>query len=259
MHSILHVHNIRFERDRRTILDDISWQIAAGSHWALIGANGSGKTTLLKILTGYAWPTSGTVSVLGRQFGQCDLRKLRRHIGYVSTSLDGDIPRHDRAVDIVVSGYDASLGLYRAFSDIERHRARTILEHLGADAIADQPYHTLSQGEQQRVRIGRALVHDPALLILDEPCAGLDPVARKRLLDDITSLAKSNYCPTVLLVTHHLEEIRPWISHVLALQNGAVAASGTTNEVLCDSILSSVFHHPCRVHHTDNGWSMTLA
>lgn len=249
---------ITFVRDGKPILRGIDWTICAGEHWALLGANGSGKTTLLKILTGYAWPTSGSVRVLGKVYGECDLRELRKTIGWVSNSIEQRFPAKDSALKIVVSGFDASLGVYRTFSEEEMERGRKALDMMSAGAVASQAFETLSQGEQQRALIARGLVNEPALLVLDEPCAGLDPVARADFLDDLSILVQQPDAPTIVLVTHHIEEIGPWISHVLAIREGAGLRSGPRESVLTSETLSEAFGRTCSVESSSSGYRLAI-
>lgn len=244
---IVELNDIRFVRNGTPILDGISWRIDPGQHWALLGANGSGKTTLLKILTGYEWPTSGTVCVLGQPFGQCDIRELRKTIGWVSSSLEHRIPPRLTASRVVASGIDASIGVYRAYTADEEGAVQSALDEMGVVALSERHYGLLSQGEQQRVIIARALVAKPRLLILDEPCAGLDPAARHHFLSDLAELALRDSSPTVVVVTHHVEEIGAWTKCTLALRNGAVAAQGPTAQVVTSETLSRVFDLPCDV------------
>jgi iron complex transport system ATP-binding protein len=241
MQTIVKLKNVRFERSGRAILDDVSWAIEQGQHWALLGANGSGKTTLLKIITGYEWPTDGTVEVFSQRYGDCNLRELRKHIGWVSTAIENKLPQDDSAVEIVASGLDASVGLYRDFSENELKLAQDSLAKVNAQNCAQQTFGTLSQGEQQRVLIARALINRPSLLILDEPCVGLDPAAKERFLADLSRLASHEDAPTMVIVTHHIEEIDPWISWVMVLKNGEVLASGRKTEVLTTVTLSRAF------------------
>ena len=254
--TVVNLENVSFRRGCCDILSDISWRIDAGRHWALLGANGSGKTTLLKIITGYEWPSSGTVSVLGEEFGRCDIRALRKTIGWVSTAIGTRLPVNDTAVDIVASGLEASLGLYRDLIDDEIALARCALEALGAGSVADQMYKTLSQGERQKVLIARGLVCQPKLLVLDEPCVGLDPGARRRFLADLGRFTSERDSPNIILVTHHIEEITPWISDVLMLKDGRAIAKGTPAEVLTAEILSRLFDCNCRVIETAGEYSL---
>lgn len=234
------------------ILDNVSWCIERGEHWAVLGSNGSGKTSLLKVLIGDEWYTEGTVEVFGERFGTCDLHQLRKRIGWVSSALEHKIHGWDTAFDIVLSGFEASLGLYREFTDEERRLAMDSLALVGAGAYANGEYGKLSQGEQQRVLIARALVNRPALMILDEPCIGLDPVARSVFLRDLRELARQSESPSMVFVTHHIEEIDDWITHVLLLKAGRVVASAPKEDVLSSSaLLSEVFGAKCSVTRVD--------
>lgn len=255
---IIELREISFRRGGQPILSNISWTLEAGEHWALLGANGSGKTTLLKILTGYAWPTSGGVTVLGKRYGEVDLREHRKAIGWVSASLEGRVPTGDTGLEVAASGYDASLGLYRALDEAAWERARRTLEQLNALGVADKRFEVLSQGERQRTLIARALVNEPRLLVLDEPCAGLDPLSRSRLLGDLAAFAGGDQSPTILIVTHHVEEIGEWVTHTMALKEGRCVAAGPTAQVLTDDVLSEVYSCPCRVGMGPEGYTLRV-
>lgn len=248
--AVVELEKVCFCRKERQILSDISWRIEMGRHWALLGANGSGKTTLLKILTGYEWPTFGSVRVLGERFGLCDIGRLRKLIGWVSSAMTQRLPMQDRAIDVVASGLDASIGLYRHITDEEYNKAFTGLRQLGVESVACQTYGTLSQGEMQKVLIARALACDPKLLILDEPCIGLDPAARQSFLKDLAILAASEQTPTMILVTHHIEEIDPWIENVLLLKSGHIQAQGAPEDIITSEQMSTLFDSSCWVYRT---------
>lgn len=251
--AVIELEDVCFCRKERTILDGISWRVEAGEHWALLGANGSGKTTLLKILSGYEWPTFGQVTVQGRRFGMTHIPELRKRIGHVSSSLEHRLPGRDTAAEVVASGIDASLGLYRRMGPADMDRARAALATLRAEALANQSYQTLSQGEQQKVLIARGLISGPRLLILDEPCAGLDPAARGRFLRDVAFLAERPEAPCILYVTHHIEEIGPWVTNVLLLKEGRVLAGGRPAEMLTSKMLSELFDCECEVRVEERG------
>ena len=245
--AVVELENVCFCRKERQILSDVSWRIEAGQHWALLGPNGSGKTTLLKILTGYEWPTFGTVCVLGERFGICDIGRLRKLIGWVSSAMTQQLPVQDQAVEVVASGLDASIGLYRHITDEEQDRSLAVLRTLQVESIAGQNYGTLSQGEMQKVLIGRALVCQPKILILDEPCIGLDPAARQRFLKDLAALAQSETSPTIILVTHHIEEIDPWLQNVMLLRDGKSLAQGRPEEIITSERMKELLECPCTV------------
>ena len=246
-------------RQGTTILDGIDWELPMGDHCVLLGANGSGKTTLLKLVLGYEWATRGSVTVMGETLGRCQVQELRKRIGWASSSLDARVPPFDSAEAVVLSGLEASLGIYRAFDALDIAAAREALGQLNADHLAERPFGVLSQGERQRVMIARAIVHGPGLLILDEPCAGLDPAARDRLITDLGDMVSLQNAPTVVYVTHHIEEVAPWMRAALVLTGGGVAASGSPGEVLTSGCLSAAFDWPCIVGQEDGRYWLRRA
>jgi iron complex transport system ATP-binding protein len=248
MGSILEINNLRIARGRATILYDLNWQVQAGEHWAVLGANGSGKTSLLKALTGYLSPTSGAISLLGRRYGHCDWRELRLQIGVVTSAFAASIPPAEPALDTVVSGKFAQLDLWHRTTAADRAAGLRLLRATGLIALADRPWVYLSQGERQRVLIARALMARPRLLILDEPCAGLDPVAREDFLQFLQALgSQRRLAPALVLVTHHVEEIMPVFTHALLLRAGHVYASGPRQRILTSAKLSATFGAPLKL------------
>lgn len=245
--SVVEVTGLTVERSGTTILDGVDWRVRQGQNWVILGANGSGKTSLLSALTGYLMPSGGEVSVLGERFGESDWRDLRKHIGLVSSSIGQKIPGEETALDTVVSGKDAMIELWGRVTRAERARARDWLEQVECAHLEKREWRALSQGERQRVLIARALMAEPALLILDEPCAGLDPVARETFLRFLRRLAVGKDAPTLVLVTHHVEEIVPAFSHVLLLKQGRVLAAGPKKRILTTSLLSKTFGSPLRM------------
>ncbi|HLS28964.1 MAG TPA: ABC transporter ATP-binding protein [Opitutales bacterium] len=239
---ILSVSDLSVQRGGTQILRNVSWNIHRGEHWAILGSNGSGKTSLLLALTGYLMPTRGKIELLGEQFGQSDWRTLRERVGLVSASILQRIPIHELALDAVLSGRKAQLGNWGETSTEEIEQAENLLDQVRASHLADRPWRVLSQGERQRILIARALMADPALLILDEPCAGLDPVAREQFLHFLQQMAESPDAPSLIFVTHHVEEIIPAISHVLAMRAGRTFAAGEKEKDLQTDTLSSAFN-----------------
>ncbi|MBF6569534.1 MAG: ATP-binding cassette domain-containing protein [Candidatus Binataceae bacterium] len=237
---VIEVANLRIERDN-PILDRIDWRVEAGQHWTILGANGSGKTSLLSALTGYLPPTEGEISVLGQTYGRADWRELRTHVGIVSSSLHQLMDGHETALDILIGGLSAQIGYWGEIAPADRKKAVAALKKIESEYLRDRPWRFFSQGERQRVLIGRALIARPKLLILDEPCAGLDPVAREHFLQFIERLARNRSAPTLVLVTHHVEEIMPVFSHVLILKAGAVLTAGHKHAVLTSGGLSRAF------------------
>lgn len=239
---------VTFVRNRRRILDGIDWEIQPGNHWVVLGANGSGKTTLLQLLAGYLWPTEGTITVLGERFGHTDLRELRKKIGWVGSFLEMQIPSTQKPLDLIVSGKFASIGIFEIPSREDYEAARHVASRLGCERILRSPYGVLSQGEKQRLLIARALVHHPRLLILDEPCSGLDLAAREDLLRTLDEMGHADNAPTMILVTHHLEEIIPVFSRVLLLKEGRCIGKGNKETLLSSEVLDAVFGIPLDIH-----------
>jgi iron complex transport system ATP-binding protein len=238
---------VSFIRRQRLILDRINWDIAPGSHWTVLGANGSGKTTLLQLLAGYLWPSRGQITVLGEPFGGTDLRELRKRIGWVGSFLQSQIPSGQRPLDLIVSGKYASIGIFEKPGQSDYKKAEELAGRFGCSHLLKMPYGVLSQGEKQRLLIARALIHQPQLLILDEPCPGLDLVAREKLLQGLEALSRTPNAPTMIFVTHHLEEIMPSWTHVLLLKQGKCLAQGLKQEILSPEPLSEAFEIPIQV------------
>ncbi|PAV29693.1 molybdenum ABC transporter ATP-binding protein [Virgibacillus profundi] len=258
MSDSINIEDVSWKRQTKTILSHVNWKVKTGQHWAVLGLNGSGKTTLLNIINGYIWPTTGDVRVLGKQFGKTDLRELRKSIGWVSSSLQERIKETELAENIVVSGKYASIGLYESPSEADYQKASEIMQQLGCSNLAGRTYQTCSQGERQKILIARGLMSSPELLILDEPCSGLDFIAREDLLSAITELANKENTPTIIFVTHHIEEILPIFSHTLLLRDGKVFDKGDNEQVLTGDRLSHFFSKPVQIKwHKDRPW-MTL-
>jgi len=245
--ATLKVSELRLERGEVRMVAGLSWQVDPGQHWVILGANGCGKTSLLKCLVGYMPASGGSLELLGRRFGECDWRDLRLHIGMVSSSLQVSIPPGEVAEETVISGRYAQLDLWHKVTRGDRVKARRWLRFFHAEALTDRPWAYLSQGERQKVLISRALMGSPRLLILDEPCAGLDPVARVEFLEFLGRLATRKDCPALVLVTHHVEEIIPAFSHVLVMRKGRAMAQGPIADTLDSKTLSACFGHPLRL------------
>ena len=238
---ILDVSGLRIQRGDTVILDNISWRVEPGQHWVILGANGSGKTSLLSALTGYLMPTAGAISVLSEHYGESDWRELRKQIGLVSSSVRQLMHDDEPALETVISGKYAMIDLWMQTTARDRAAARLLMKQVECLHLADRPWRVLSQGERQRILIGRALMAKPRLLILDEPCAGLDPAAREHFLQFLQRLGCLAGAPTLILVTHHVEEIMPVFSHVLILKTGRVLAAGAKKTALNTKLLSRAF------------------
>lgn len=243
----IELHDILVKRDGRVILNLPSVEIGKGEHWAILGANGSGKTTLLQMILGYLWPTQGTVRVLGHILGRYDVRELRKQIGFVSMAMTERFLAADTAETIVATGKTAAAGSYLPLSDEDMKRAGELLDSLSMKHLANHPFRTLSQGERQKVMIARALHAEPELLVLDEPCTGLDFPSRESLLEMIEGIATTAHAPQILYVTHYPNELFPALTHVLMLKEGTLVAAGEKISSLTAGNLSEAFSLPIQL------------
>lgn len=249
---LLEIQEASVLRGEHLILDQLSLRLATGQHTAILGANGSGKSTLIRLIARQLYPLArpdGTpvIRVFGRD--RWSVSELRSLIGIVSPALQLDYTSDTplEVFDAVVSGFFAArgLGLDHQVTPWMRERAQEALAQMEATQLIGREMASLSTGEARRVLIARALVHRPRALLLDEPCAGLDPASRRRFLESLRQLARHG--TTLLLVTHHVEEILPEIDHVLLLREGKVLREGNKAGVLTDDVLTAAFGMPMRV------------
>jgi iron complex transport system ATP-binding protein len=239
-------------RAGRTILGPLDWTVRPNERWAILGPNGSGKTTLLQVVSLYLWPTSGTVDVLGARFGRIDARELRRRIGYAGSALEAEMDLALTPSQLVLSARHAALApWWHVYEDADRERAAALIERMGISEVADHPFRTLSSGERRRVSIARTLMTDPDLLLLDEPAAGLDLRARETLIRDLTGLAAEPRPESIVLVSHHVEEIPPGFGHALVLAEGRAIAAGPIDGVVRDDVLGRAYAMPITVERRD--------
>ncbi|MGM0303545.1 iron complex transport system ATP-binding protein [Enterococcus sp. AZ048] len=256
--DILSFENVQFVRQQNVLLQDIDWRIKAGEDWAVLGLNGAGKSLMLNMISGNLWPSSGRLTVLGEVFGRTSIPDLTKRIGWVSQSLQERIHREELAEWIVLSGKFASIGIYQQVSDDEMKEAKQMLSSLGAEKLIGKPYQVLSQGEKQLVLIARALMAKPELLILDEPCNGLDLFAREDLLARIERMKQAADAPSLLYVTHHTEEILPILTHVLMIRNGEIVQQGPRDALLEEPILNDFYQRPIMIHEMSNDRRMVI-
>jgi iron complex transport system ATP-binding protein len=239
--ALLRLCGLEVHRGGTRILRGIDWTVRAGEHWVILGPNGSGKTSLLTALTGYLTPSGGQIEVLGQTYGESDWRELRQRVGLVSSSLRQQIQDEAVTREIVAAGRTAILNPWKTPSAQDFAEADRWMRKLKITALRNREWGVLSQGERQRVLIARALHADPELLILDEPCAGLDPAAREDFLEFMESLAARKSGPALVLVTHHVEEITTGFTHALLLKTGRVEASGRIEELFTSARFQVLF------------------
>lgn len=253
MTTVLALDDVSLHRGTTQILSHVSWRVEEGQHWVLLGPNGAGKTTIARIAAARLFPSSGVVDLLDERMGRVDLSELHPRIGLCSSALAGHVQGSETALSVVLSASYGRIGVWREqYDDLDVERARAILAALGAGPLAGRAWGRLSSGERKRVEIARALMPDPELLILDEPASGLDVAGREQLLAALTDIVGAPGAPSVVLVTHHLEEIPVGWTHALALREGRVVAQGPLEGVVTDEVMTATFDLPLVVS-TDRG------
>jgi iron complex transport system ATP-binding protein len=241
--SLLEMKNVTVVKDGRKILDSISLSIEQGEHVAIIGPNGSGKSSLIKTFTKEYYPLAAVdglvLNIMGK--GIWNVFELRKLIGIVSGDLQQTYFRKINVLDVVLSGFFSSIGIYynhKVTPEMET-RAKEVLKFLEISHLADRMISELSSGEARRVLIGRALVHDPEALVLDEPTNSLDIKALHSFREMLQKIADSG--KSIILVTHSLEDIIPEINRVILIKDGKIFMDGKKQEVLTDANLSNLF------------------
>jgi iron complex transport system ATP-binding protein len=252
--AAVHLEDVSVRRQGKEILRQISFTIAPGEHWVILGPNGAGKSTVLSLCGAQAFPTSGTVDVLGHRIGRVELQALRRSIGHVN-------PRHPlqsalTVSEVILTGATGTTEtvLRSSPSALELRRASELIALLGLGGKSSERWPNLSQGERGRVLIARALIAEPRLLLLDEPSTGLDLAAREQLVDTLDGLARSHPDVASVLVTHHLEEIPESSTHAMLLSHGRITASGPIAETLTAEHVTTAFEHAMAVEIQDGRW-----
>lgn len=224
-------------------LRDLDLEVRRGQRWVVLGPNGSGKTTLVQLVTGYLHPSVGELVLLGGRLGHgVDWRRLRTRIGVVSAAFAKMLRPEIDALDVVMTAKHAALEpWWHEYDDADRARALALLDAAGFAHLANRPFGVLSEGERQQVQLARTLMGAPELLVLDEPAAGLDLGARERLVGRMAAVAADPAVPGMVLVTHHVEEIPPGMTHALILRSGSVVAAGPVGDVVTGPVVSEAF------------------
>lgn len=255
---IIKVKNANVYLGDNLVLRDINWQVKRGEHWFILGANGAGKTTLVKLLMGYVWPLFGaSIQVMGRQYGEIDLAEIRRHLAWVSPGFQQYASLEWTGMEMVISGIDGTLGLFRKPLRAEKTLAKKVMLKLGCFNVSERKMKQMSSGEQVRIMISRALICNPAILILDEACMHLDFKGREMLLDTLDRLAGEKDT-TIIFITHRLEEILPVFGHGMIMRDGMIVASGTREKIITTEVLQKTFEININLCYSANGriWPM---
>jgi iron complex transport system ATP-binding protein len=260
MSDVLEFAGVSVVRGDNTLLDDITWEVEEGQRWVILGPNGAGKTTLLQLAAGRIHPTTGVAGVLGEVLGAVDVFELRPRIGLSSAAMAERLPADELVRDVVVTASYGIVGRWHeSYEALDRARAASLLNALGAGHLSERTFGTLSEGERKRVQIARALMTDPELMLLDEPAAGLDLGGREDLVARLGALAADIEAPALVLVTHHVEEIPPSFTDVLLMREGRIVAAGPVEIVLTAANLSETFGLPLVVERHGDRWSARAA
>ncbi len=258
--EVVHLRGVGVRRGGATLLQDVFWRVRTGQRWVVIGANGAGKTTLLQVVAAVAPPTTGTATLLDEDLAEADLDELQTRIGWASAAVADRLANQTSVLDVVVTAAHASLVRGdQSYEIYDEARAQILLNQLGCRALVDRQFGTLSEGERKRVQIARALMTDPELLLLDEPAAGLDLGAREALLRRLSRLAKDPNAPSMIMVTHHVEEIPIGFTHALLLKAGRVIGAGPLESMLTGPQLSATFGLPLVVESREGRYFARLA
>lgn len=249
MSTLLEINNVTAFQGAQQVFSGLDLSIQQGEKIAILGPNGAGKSTLLKLLNREIYPfvqEGSFVKINGSETVKVD--ELRQEIGFVSHDLQSSYNVVSSALEVVVSGFFGAIGLlYQHYPLEDKHYqlAQQSLEKLGLAHLAERKFHHLSSGQQRRVLLARAMIHQPKTLLLDEPTAGLDVKASFALLDQLSELCASGM--GILLCTHHVEEIIPEIDRVILLREGEIMADGTKHEVLKEHLLSDLYALPLKL------------
>lgn len=258
--SVLELQSVSFVRDGKTILDQIDWTVNGDQRWVVLGPNGAGKTTLLQIAAALQHPSSGRASILDATLGRTDVFELRPRIGFASSALAKRIPVEETVLNVVLTAAYSVTGRWtERYEDIDVRRAQRVLQEWRLSHLEQRRFGTLSDGEQKRVQIARAIMTDPEILLLDEPAASLDLGAREELLQLLSAYASSADAPAIVMVTHHVEEIPTGFAHALLLTEGRIAAAGPVAEVLTADRLSEAFGLALEVEERDGRFTARAA
>ncbi|WP_159498892.1 ABC transporter ATP-binding protein [Microbacterium sp. 18062] len=248
MPQVLDFSDVVVRRNAKDIVSHLDWRVDDDQRWVVLGANGAGKTTVLQLAASLDHPTSGTVTILGERLGRTDVFELRPRIGFASSAMARRIPAEETVLNVVLTAAYSVLGRWNEQYDrIDERRALRVLAEWKLDHLADRTFGTLSDGEQKRVQIARAVMTDPELLLLDEPTASLDLGAREELMALLGGYAQAPTTPAMVMVTHHVEEIPVGFTHLLLLRDGGVVAAGPIAETLTAQNLSTTFGMPIAV------------
>jgi len=259
---LLELTGVSARRGAAVVLHDVTWAVRAGERWVVLGGNGAGKTTLAQVASLGLRPVRGSVRLLGEDpwARGADVDDLAPSVGLCSAAVADLLPYGETVLDTVLAGAWAALRRGREpYDETDVARAEQLLRSVGAGALRDRRFGSLSEGERKRVQLARSLMADPELLVLDEPSAGLDLGGREALLGRLTRMCRDPASPALVLITHHVEEIPRGVTHALLLVAGRVLSAGPREEVLTQALLSHAFGFPLRLDLVDGRYAARSA
>ncbi len=258
--EVLRLRGVGVRHEKSMLLRDIDWTVHSDESWVVIGPNGAGKTTLLQVAAAMLMPTEGQAEILGQPLADADTDDLRTRLGFASAVVADKLPPAEKVIDLVLT---ASYGILARdtedYDSFDVTRAVELLDALGCAHLIRRRFASLSEGERKRVQIARSLMPDPEMLLLDEPAAGLDLGGREDVLRRVSALATDPRAPTVVLVTHHVEEVPEGFTHAMLLRKGTALAVGPVPEVFSERNLSKCFGLPLIVERNASRWTARAA
>ncbi len=244
--TIINLEKVGCKVGYKYLLKDIDWNVKKGEHWLVFGMNGSGKTTLLSIIAGFKQHTQGKVELFGEPYSNENILEFRKKIGWVSASFFDKYYAKESALHIVLSGRNGTLGLDNNITLEDVRLAKALLTELNLGDKINRTFDMFSKGERQNILIARALIGNPDILILDEPCTGLDVYNRSYLFNTINELSRKKDL-TIIYVTHYVEEIIPLFQNVLLLKNGSIFANDNVTAVMNSEMFSALLGYPVEI------------
>lgn len=235
--ALVDVKQLTCKTGTRYLLNEMDWQVKKGEQWVVFGLNGSGKTTLLSTLAGYKNRTQGEIALFGKRLEADNILEMRQRIGWVSSSFFDNYYKNESVLEIILAGKTGMLGLDFSITEKDVQRAKGLLQKLHLEDKCNRPFYTLSKGERQNVLLARALLIQPELLILDEPCSGLDVLAREQIFTMVRYLTQQTAI-SIIYVTHYVEEVLDVFTHVLLLKNGKIFEQGSIESCFSSKTMS---------------------
>ncbi len=243
---LIEAKNISCKFGSKNVLSGIDWKISSGENWVVFGLNGSGKTTLLSVVAAYYGVSNGLLSIMNQIVTKQNRKELRKKIGFVSTSFFNRYYKYESVLDIVLSAKFGHFGIENSISSEDIRCAKHILNEWGLKNKYQYPYDLLSQGQQQKVLFARSIFMQPEILILDEPCSGMDLLSKEHFIKCISEKSKKEGA-TLIYVSHNPEEFSSVFNRALLIKNGAVHSQGDIKKIFLSSNMSDFIGMPVTV------------